>query len=477
VALDLDAPALDAADDPPRTGSQGPMLATLAGLFVVVVGLRIGLQPLGDNSFLTHLATGRLILERGSVPTSDPYSFTAEGTPWVVQSWLVSLWFAGLEQLGGLRAIQLATGVVTAGLALVIWRLSRRAEGLLARLFLVALALVNGAMGWSERPYLYGLLALALVLLAAEGDLRPGWLIPVCWLWANAHGTFVFGLAVLVVLALGRRADGSSSAVEVRALKCAAIGIVLAVVNPLGPRLLLFPFSSMSKREELDGIIEWQAPRFTDWGQRAFLILVVVAICALVRRPSWRAGLPVAIFTALALIAARNVVVASLVLVPAVAASFGDLGGIRGATRWWLGRVLAAVILVFGALTVVVGTSVKPLVTAMYPVEALSWLRSADGLGPDSRVIAPDFVGNWLELHEPQTKVFIDDRADMYPGAVVEDLEALMGGKPEWSEVLRRWEATAVVWRVQDALAQLLELSPEWRIAYRDDDWVVALPA
>ena len=40
---------------------------------VVLAGALIGARPLRDNSFFTHLATGRLILAEG-MPTADPYS-------------------------------------------------------------------------------------------------------------------------------------------------------------------------------------------------------------------------------------------------------------------------------------------------------------------------------------------------------------------------------------------------------------------
>ena len=56
-------------------------------------------RPLTDNSFLTHLATGRLILADG-VPAENPFLFT--GTSFPVPSWWWSVLLAGRR--GGLRA-------------------------------------------------------------------------------------------------------------------------------------------------------------------------------------------------------------------------------------------------------------------------------------------------------------------------------------------------------------------------------------
>ena len=57
---------------------RSPRVSTVVGGAFVVWGTAVGLIRLHDNSFLTHVATGRLILAHG-VPTTDPYSFTAFG--------------------------------------------------------------------------------------------------------------------------------------------------------------------------------------------------------------------------------------------------------------------------------------------------------------------------------------------------------------------------------------------------------------
>ena len=176
----------------------------------VGAGWLIGLRSLGDNSFLTHLATGRLILDTGGVPNADPYTFTAAGEPWVVQSWLVSLAYASAEQVAGLDGVRVLVGALAATLAGLAWTLLRPAEGLVIRLFLIGIFLTIGAGLWAERPFVVGLLGLALLLLAMEGRLAPRWLLPIGWVWVNSHGSFPLGIVLLVVAALGQRLDGRS---------------------------------------------------------------------------------------------------------------------------------------------------------------------------------------------------------------------------------------------------------------------------
>ncbi|MDP1804033.1 MAG: hypothetical protein Q8K72_02600, partial [Acidimicrobiales bacterium] len=171
-----------------------PSLGAAVGFWLVAGAVAIGMRPLADNSFLTHLATGRLILERGAVPSSDPYTFTALGEPWVVQSWLASWLYATVEALVGATGLRLLMGAVAAGLVAVAWRLTRPAASVVARLGIGVLFVGVGAGLWAERPLMLGLLALAAVVLVAEGGLDARWLVPIGWLWVNVHGSFPLGV-------------------------------------------------------------------------------------------------------------------------------------------------------------------------------------------------------------------------------------------------------------------------------------------
>ena len=67
-------------------------------------GLALGAGALSDNSFLTHLATGRLILESG-VPTNNPFLYSARIYPgsaeFPIPSWLWSVVLGGVDAVAG----------------------------------------------------------------------------------------------------------------------------------------------------------------------------------------------------------------------------------------------------------------------------------------------------------------------------------------------------------------------------------------
>jgi hypothetical protein len=455
-----------------------PSLGALVGGVVAFIGLLIGLGPLNDNSYLTHLATGRIIWDTHHIPHSDPYSFTAFGHPWVVQSWLASVIYGAADRWWGPPGVLLVVAAAASSVAALVWTLTRPAHSLLGRLLIVAPLLLIGADGgWVERPLLFGVLALCLVLLAAEGRLDPRWLLPTMWFWVNTHGSFPLGLVAIGLMAIGRRLDQQSPATEVRALKWAVLGTLLGAVNPLGPRLLVFPIELLRRQDILSNIIEWQAPQFVHVGQRAFLFLLLLAIIALVRRPSWRAGLPLVVFTAASLLGSRNIVVASIVFVPGLARGLVGVGTVTGDERRPLFRPMAAAVALIGVLAVVVAAQGPVYSLTSYPVAAVTWAEREGLLKPGARLVTQDFVGNYLESrYGTSLEVFMDDRYDMFPATVVNDYITLLHGDPGWQEVLDRNGATAVLWAVDEPLGQLLAVSPRWRVVYSDQHFLIAEP-
>lgn len=464
--------------DGPAARPGGVCLAALGGLVVTVAGMFIGLQPLRDNSFLTHLATGRLILGAGAVPSADPYSFTAPGEPWTVQSWLASVAYAGMEDLAGYLGIRLLIAGTAALLAYLLWRLTEPAGAVVARLGLVLPVLVIGADTWTERPMLFGLVGLALVWLLADGHGRAWWAVPLFWVWVNTHGSFPLGGALVATLLVGRCLDHRPGRRELQVLGWSVLGVLLGAVNPVGPRLVVFPLELLSKSEALGTIKEWQPPDYSELGPRLLLGLAVVAAVLFVRQRTFRQVLPAVVFLAAALIGARNVAPASIVLLAAMAPSLRGIGAEEGrAPRPVLGLAAVAVVAIAGLAAV---SSLRGPHTDLvgYPTEAVAWMDDQGLLGPESRVVSRDFTGNYLEArYGTDVAVFMDDRYDLFPIPVIRDYRKLMDGDGDWAEVLERWGATAVLWDDHTELHGLLQEAEGWEVVHRDDRWIVAVPA
>jgi hypothetical protein len=455
-----------------------PTLASVLGLGLGVWGLYLGLARLSDNSFLTHLATGRLILADGSIPTTDPYTFTANGEPWVVQSWLASLLYASAERLGGADGVRILVAVLTVALVAAIWALTRPADGIVARFGLGAVAVGIGALAWGPRPLMFGLVFLAASVLVVERRIAPWVLVPIFWCWVNTHGSFPLGLLVIGLLAAGRRLDGESPRTELQALAWAAGGTVIGALNPLGPTLLTFPLRLFERQDQFQYIIEWQSPDFSSALARTFLVQVLVAVLLLARRPSWRASLPLVVFAALALTASRNIAVASIVLLPGMATAATGLGSLRGDRRSPATAIGSLGLLALG-LAMAASMLSKPAFDLQdYPVDAVAWADQHGLLEPGSRILASDSNGNYLELiRGADAGVFADDRVDMLPTGVVDDVKALLDGRETVRAVIGRWRPDVVIWSRSGPFAATLRSDPAWVLGFEDDEWVVLEPS
>ncbi|MEM7274761.1 MAG: hypothetical protein AAF547_16875 [Actinomycetota bacterium] len=499
---------------------QGPTLATGLGWFAALLAFVVGARVIRDNSLLTHLATGELIIDTGSVPTVDPYSRTAPGESWTVQSWLASVLYAGVDRAAGPTGLRLLHGAVAAAVAGCLWHLTAPAKQVVTRLALTMIPIVIGAELWSPRPFMFGLLAAVVLLLIVETRLRPALMIPLFWMWANVHGSFPIGLAMLAALAVGRfldlrierrehevaglgavgRQTGGFDArtpfdaaryvagrvplktrwvnapVEVRHTAAALVGVLLAAVNPIGPRLLWFPLHLLGRREALSGVVEWQPPSFDSVADLLFLGLIpLVAVAARFGAP-WRSLLPSLCFLAAGFLAIRNIAMASIVVVVVVAPSFRDrVGAEDGLFSGLVPRLLTRGAALGIAAVAVVVASGPGFDLDAYPVDEVALLEQR-GLTPgaDTGLVHREAVGNYLAYrYGPDAGVFIDDRFDYYPVELTDDHLALLEGG-DYRAVLDRWGGDVVLWEDETLLADWLALAEGWTVVHDRDGWVIA---
>lgn len=446
---------------------------------VWVTGLALGAGALSDNSFLTHLSTGRLIRSSGA-PTHDVFTFASGGKPVVVQSWLASWCYATLEAIGGATAIRMFVAATAGVLLLVLWRVSRPAGSLLARVGLVAMAGMVGLLWWNERPQLIGFLAFALVALVLVEDRSPWWLVPIFVVWVNVHGTFPLGLVYLFgsigVAVVARRRIVRRDLLLVGA---AVVGVVLAaIVSPYGFEMLTFPVEMLGRSDSLILITEWRPLAFRDLNSVVFLAEAVGILALLVWRRSWMRLLLAIVFVGLALSAVRNVAVAALVLIPLAAPALDGLGSPDPTVpaprrrRLAFGAIGAASVAAFILMT-------PGYDLGAYPVRAVDVMEERGYVGrgdePNLRILTHDYNGAYLEWrYGRRANTWIDDRAELHAFETVRDYVLLLSDIGDPEVVLDRHPHDVVVWAAPSPLARFLERSDAYEIVYRGEGTIVA---
>jgi hypothetical protein len=452
-----------------------PSLESLVVATLALAGFALGARPIGDNSTFVHLRTGIDIAAGRGIPRHDPYSFTARGAEWVVQSWLPETLYGWGRRLAGDGVVVLEQAALMGVLAWLVARLARTGAPV-RTMGSAVLAVGAGAALWSPRPLLFGLIALALTVTVVERRASPWWLVPIVWVWVSSHGSFPLGLAWLGLAGLGAWLDERRFPVMwARYVGAFVAGLVVAAVNPLGPKLLTFALTVGEKRDVFRYVTEWRSPDFQGGPGFVTLVFLVPALVIVLRsRPPWRVALPVAVFLGAGLIAVRNLSMLAVVLAPALGAAFRPAApadeDVRPRVNAYLAGVLVAAFVLFG-----VGSSAgRTLDLDAYPVSSIRWLDRRGLLAEPHRLAAQDVVGCYLVLRDGRrARVFIDDRIDMYPVGVTKDYVALLHGERRALAVLDRTRVDVVLWDQDLPLATILSASPKWRRAHRQGGWVV----
>ncbi len=465
----------------PATRESAPMNRfTVRGGFawlLAVAGFAVGGRVISDNSLLTHLATGRLIVEQGRVPGADPYSRDFVGMAWTVQSWLASLVYSRTVELGGEPALRLLHGLLAALVMIGVWRLTAPARQLVVRAALALLPLLIGGSLWAPRPFMIGLIGLLVVLLVMRGSVRPWALVPAMYLWVNSHGSFPLALVLLGAAGVGFLIDERRlPAAHLRLAGWAVLGILLAGLNPVGPRLWWFPFMLLGRGDALEQVVEWAPPTFEKPVDYVYLVLLPLLMVAAKRGMPWADLMPAVGFFIMGLLAIRNMAPASLVVVAMAAPALADLvGRAVGDEHNRAARMLTVAGATGLAVSAVAVLTSPGLSLDRYPVDAVGYLEDHDLVpGDDVVIVHREGVGNYLTYrYGADANVFIDDRFDFYPIERTDDhLTLLYGG--DYRDVLERNEADVVVWERDSTFTDWLDVQPGWDLAYRDDEWVVA---
>lgn len=474
--------------------------AWLALGLAVAGGTMLQVAPPDDPDLWWLLKTGERIVATRSVPTTDPFSWTAPGAPWVNHAWGFALALYGLERLAGptgLLALTVAFALATFGV--MAWTLRREGVPVGWAAAVVALAAVATRGSWAPRPQVATYLALA-VLWALLADYRAGrgdrllWLVPLTALWANLHGGVVAGLGILGLVTLGTAVErlfpgGERSVARPGRLGAVWLGCLAAsLLNPFHLRALAFALEVAGDRAAKDFILEWSSPVFHRPELRPFEVwlLGVLLLLPAARRPVRLAELGLVLaLVHLALDAIRNTPLFVILLAPLAGRLATDAGlrlrqapGTTGAGWPWraaaLGTLAALGLAGWGRdLPPVLGPLLRPggRATLVFPAAAADFLVTQPW--PDRLYNDYGWGGYLIWRLYPRYRVFLDGRIAVYPPDVRRDFLTINNAEPGWREVLDRWEVAVVLVRRGTALATLLREAAGWQLAYQDDRAVV----
>jgi hypothetical protein len=453
---------------------------------------------LWDGDTAMHIRTGDFILDHGYVPTTDPFSFTKPGAPWVPLQWLTGVTFAWLNRTFGLKGIVLLCGVVIALYLTVLARdmVLRGVNGLMA-LLLVMLGSSASMIHFHARPHLFTLLFLVLAnFLVARDRERQSWriwlLAPLMVVWVNMHSGFPALLAVLGILVAGcalSRDWGRTRRYGFVLAACAAA----TLVNPNGIALHADIAKFLNSSWAMANISEYQSPVFRSESMYCYMGLLFLALMACGRhfaRREWTECMWILFFAAGSLVSARHIPLFIAMALPLVGLALNEwwVKFTAGKPRSSMTGVLAEMsekvtgnlqpVSVWTALIIVgvaLFTNTKnwptDLSAKFFPIQAV---HEYEGQLTSAHVFTTDQWGDYLLwTGYPRQKVFIDGRSDLYGDAIGRDYLTILEARSGWREAMARYKVNMVLVPPGTPLIELLSLNPDWQVLHRDKQAVL----
>jgi len=450
------------------------MREKLAGDLLIVfltLGLPIGLastaRTFGDGDTAWHVALGRWIVGHGRIPTTDPFSFTAFGKPWVAMEWPADLIMAGTWQLAGYAGLAaLVAAAVMALNGIILLYLRNRVGPIGLTLAVIGMDVVLSAF-MLARPHVlvWPLLAGWTVLLAKStetGRPPPLWSALLLTLWANLHGSFPLAAVVGGCLALDALIAAQWQTLR-QWLLFAAVCLVAICLNLNGLDGILQPFR-VANLKTLHLIAEWlpSTTRNTPQFYGALLLVLGILLWRGVRIPVGRLLLLLAmLFLAFTQLRHQSwLAIVAAVLIPPLLGARVEKNG-----KVWPIFAAAVPLLLVRALW------------PMTPPESVSNPRGLLAHVPATLKGQPVFneysFGGPLIL--AGIRPYIDGRSELYGDAFLTDYTDIAMG--DWGRFDRAVKRYNIRWTILPAgefkLREELDRSPQWRRVYADKVGVI----
>jgi hypothetical protein len=500
-------------------------------------------RPLWHTDLWGHLAYGRLIVRSGSIPLTEPLIPLCEGLPFVDFSWLSELLAYLTYQWRGAPAVQfLHAASITACVGLLASCCLRKTGSAWAA---ALAAVIYVWVDWQQlaivRPQLAGCVCFVVLLASCLPEGIPmrrprrklGFGValaacpPVCIgaarknftggqaagatqhsgvvalvttalfvVWANLHGSFLIGLAMLAAFVCGRAGDLIRRTCSVRLLRddlrlrqgifLLILASAAVMLNPYGWRIYESAWH-LSSNANLADLVEWQPLRLWMWQGCAALAVALGLLVLYVLTPRRISTTELLLLVGLG--AATLVASRMLIWWGPVAAYYASLHAAAIWKRWRRHNrepaSASARTIPWYCTFVVAGVAL-----ACTPLAAALPHRSPSDLSGSLSAETPIGVTGFLCTHPPggqifntlewgdyllwagpaRLQVFVASHVHLVPRSVWQDYVRIITLDDGWQKILERYRINTAI--VDDdrhaALADALREDPAWAVLYED---------
>jgi hypothetical protein len=457
---------------------------SLALLLLLPIAFFLSITP---HDYWFYMRIGKDILESGTIPTVDTFSYTYPGRPIFYQPWLSAVIFWLTYSVGGATFTFLLRGIFIAIAYGLIWTLMREAgSGTKLTTLLTILLGLSSSMNWSMRPQMFAYPLFAVTLWALwhwqQGRAKWLWLLPLATLlWANLHGSFVLAFFLIGSALLFGAGD------KKQLLLWSGISLLATFINPRGIFVWQFVSDMLTSPSDQLFATEWRPPVNAGWQMNIFfawLLLFFPLVALSPRRLAFLEWVWFLGFGWLALSGLRYVIWFMFIMALLSGPLLTEL--LKPFTRevreslnprfnFLLGFILLALpLMMLPGLRESWWKDSPPVYhKATTPIAATEWLEAHPELpGP---LFSEYTFGSYLTFALPSRLLWIDNRFNAYPPEHWEKYQAISSAKPEWDELLDEDKVNLLMLSLasQASLVQAVEESGQWCEQYRDKTAVI----
>jgi hypothetical protein len=435
------------------------------------------LYPIPLMDFWWHLKMGELIVTSHTIPTTDAFSFTASGQFFAIQNWLAESIYYVIYKVGGLPCLIMFNSLLLAAAILPIYSLCRKSSRSL-RLGIIITVIAAVILVGNIRPQVFSVALFSLYYWILEafcqGRRRGIWYLPLLMLlWANLHGAFIVGIALIAIYLISELIRGyiNPEAKDIlpvgqrRHLFFAfALTLGATLINPHLHHVYAYIRAVVSDPGSRIFVGEWQAPRIDSLqGLLLFYGFFYAAAAVLIGskiRPTIKELLLFIFFSAFALTALRNcvwfIIISAPVLTKYISFMLPERGRVdaspkfkplatkapHGVKKQHFAANLILIFIILLAL-ILVSPWVRPLIygASLYeegtPVGAMDYISRNDLKG---NIFHPQIFGDYLIWRLwPKHRSFVDGRVHLFGDKLIQQYR-LLPYNSDWERILQSYK-------------------------------------
>ena len=449
---------------------------------VIMASIGIALKRDDGYDFFWYLGAGNLM--HGSKQLAQP--FTAQGLPWHNHEWLFH-WIIGLSPQPSLFHLLLKIILITAIILIIyFFNLKRYPEKYYWALFISILAGILSSEFFALRAQLgsYFLFMLTwFILTSALSETKKAVLLaPVMLIWANIHGAFVMGIALVFYHQIFIFVQSRLKKEKIHYLSLIPILVVILfpIINPYGLEVYVYPIKWVGNEIYKDYIREWTS--VIRWPSLfyPYLIFAIIALfLIIIGKPiKLLEFIPFVIFMILPLTAVRHLPFFYMFSTLLITESIKNIIKQTHTRKidlfifkdWIWGIIIIIAFCFYIILQPRSVRSADPVFQKYaFPTGAIAFMKDNNLNG---RLLNAYQWGGYLWWKGYD--IFIDGRLDtLYPESVFRDFTDIVTTKSNWKDILNKWQISFVLYdtRLKNQTPKLndaLMKNNDWMILYQD---------